>query len=290
MTIFYITEAFRSILHSKLASFITVISISIAILATNSSVILILLSNKIDDELKERVEVDIFLYSDVEQSQINNIGRKLRNDNRLQSVRFISKTDAERSFIEETGEDFKSILEANPLPPSFRVNFNSEKVERKTIEDFVAEMKNEKMVDDVVYDYSTIISLINFINSSRYIIFSISFVFIILAVYLVYSTNRLPMQQKSERFNTMKLVGAKLSTLKIPIYITGFLFGLIGAIISLLVMILLTGIIQKFYYNFNFLNYIYIATLIIAILGLFFGLLGSYISSRSINLKIKKLK
>lgn len=290
MILFYLTETFRSIRHSKLASFITIVSLSIAIIATNTSFALLLLSNKIDDELKERVELDVFLNTDVQQNEITKLGNDLRNDKRIQSVEFISKEKAEINFIKETGEDFKSILEANPLPPSYKVKFKSQNVDQVTIENFVKEIEKNKIVDEVIYDYSTVIALINFINSSKYIIFAISFVFVLLAIYLVYSTNKLQLQNKIEKFNTMKLVGAKLITLKIPIYLTGLLFGLLAALISLLLIVGFIGFVQRFYYNFNFLNYIYFGTLIIIFSGLFYGILGSLITSRGVTLKVNKLK
>lgn len=290
MIIFYLTETFRSIKQSKLASFITVISLSIAIISTNTSVALLLLSNRIDDELKERVELDIFLNTGSEPNEIMEFGTQLRNDNRLLNVEFISKEKAETNFIKETGEDFKSILEANPLPASYRVKFKSQNVDQITIEKFVQEIEKHSIVDEVIYDYSTIISLINFINSSKYIIFAISLVFVLLAVYLVYSTNKLQLQNKIEKYNTMKLVGAKLGTLKIPIYLTGLLFGLTSAVISITLMMGFVEFVQRFYYNFNFLNYIYFATLIIVFSGIFYGILGSVITSRGITLKINKLK
>jgi cell division transport system permease protein len=290
MLIFYLTETLRSIRQSKLASFITIVSLSIAIIATNTSVALVLLSNKIDDELKERVELDIFLNTGTHQNDIVRFGNELKSDDRIQTVEYISKEKAESNFIKETGEDFKSILDANPLPASYRVKFKSQNVEQSTIESFVKEIEKKPFVDEVIYDYSTIIALINFINSSKYIIFAISFIFVLLAIYLVYSTNKLQLQNKIEKFNTMKLVGAKLSTLKIPIYLTGFMFGLIAAVISIMLMFGFVEFVQRFYYNFNFLNYIYLGTLIIIISGLLYGILGSIITSRGITLKVNKLK
>ena len=88
----------------------------------------------------------------------------------------------------------------------------------------------------------------------------------------------------------MKLVGAKLITLKIPIYLTGILFGLAAAVVSITLMYAFIGFIERFYYNFNFLNYIYFGTLIIVFSGLFYGILGSVITSRGITLKVNKLK
>lgn len=290
MIIFYLTETFRSIKQSKLASFITILSLVIAILSTNMSVALLLLSNKIDSELKERVELDIFLNRDVTQKESLAFGKQLQNDSRLQYVKYVSKEEAEKNFIRETGEDFKSILDANPLPPSYKVKFKSASVAESTIQTFVQEIEQSRLVDEVIYDYSTIISLINFINSSKYIIFSVSFIFVLLAIYLVYSTNKLQIQHKIEKYNTMKLVGAKLSTLKIPIYLTGLIFSVFASVMSLIFLLGLTEFIQKFYYNFNFLNYIYFGTFTILISGMFYGILGSLITSRSITLKVNKLK
>ena len=288
MILYFIKEAFRSIRRSKLASFITVISISLAIFATTLSVILVGLSSFIERELKERIEIDIFLAKDISQDNINLLRNELRGEEIVQRVSFVSTGEAQEKFIRETGEDFRGVLEVNPLPPSFNVSFKKDFIDENVIDGFINRYTEKQGVDEVIYDYSTIISVINIVNSSRLIIFFVSVLLIILAVYLVYSTNRLQIQNKIEQFNTMKLVGAKLNAMRIPLYVTGIILGLIASLICVIISYFSITLIERIYYNLNFLNYFYFATLLIIILGQIFGFSGSYITSRKISLKIDR--
>jgi cell division transport system permease protein len=90
-----------------------------------------------------------------------------------------------------------------------------------------------------------------------------------------------------EELETMKLVGAKLSTIKFPIIFNGILIGFFASIISLVIFILFIYYfdnyigVQKFL-TFN--SYFYL--IIILSVGPLAGLLVSIFSLRKITLKI----
>lgn len=288
--LYYILETFRSIRKSKLASTITTLSITLAILATSISILLLVLSDIIDSELKERVQVDIFLTNNIEQSQIDKLKKELSSEEGISDVKFISSEEAQKIFIKETGEDFSSVLDINPLPSSFKVNFDKDFITEAKLNTFITKYNSNEYIDEIIYDYSTVISILNFVNSSRIVIFSLSFLLILFAVYLVYSTNRLQIQNKIAQLNTMKLVGATIQTIRVPMYLSGFIFGILGSIICLIVLFAAIQFAQSIYISFNFGKYLYLTCGIVVILGLFFGFIGSYISSRSVTLKIERLK
>lgn len=290
MFLYYITETYRAVKQSKLASVITTLSITLAVLAASLSILLVVLSDIIDRELKERVQVDIFLKDNIDSERIASLKKELETEEGVNYVEFISSDKAEEMFIKETGEEFSSILDINPLPSSFKINFNKNLASEQMLDNFIDKYESNEYVDEIIYDYSTVISVLNFVNSSRIIIFSIALLLIVFAVYLVYSTNKLQIQNKLAQLNTMKLVGATLSTIKIPLYLSGVVFGLLGGFICITIFYLLMNFAQSLHINFNFAKYFYFALIMIIILGLIFGLSGSFISSRSVTLKIDKLK
>jgi cell division transport system permease protein len=51
-------------------------------------------------------------------------------------------------------------------------------------------------------------------------------------LYLVYATIRLIINSRMIAFETMKLVGAKLSTIKIPVLLNGLIAGIIAGILA----------------------------------------------------------
>jgi cell division protein FtsX len=114
-------------------------------------------------------------------------------------------------------------------------------------------------------------------------------VFVIISIFLVFISGKIDFKQKAEEYETMKLVGAKLKVLKLPIIIKGFTLGFTAAVISIVCYYFLSITFQKAYNQMNFETIHYFVNIIILFLGIVFGLIGSYFSTRKINLKIEKV-
>ena len=283
---FYLTESFNSFRRAKLSAFITISTTTIAILFTAFSIGLFVISNKLNDRLANQVEISVFLSDSLSESDVNNVRSSLKKNENILSINFISKEQAKDKFIRETGQDFESILNVNPLPASFTVKVNRKIVEENRIENIASAIRRINGVEDVVYDFDYTLRLLKIIESIKLGVYIASAVFILLSVYLIYFTNRLIINAKLNQYNTMKLVGAKLSALKIPLYISGVFNGIIAAVLSMLIFNLAVIIFGKFYSNIRFNNYIYFFNLILLLLGFFFGFIGGFFSTNKISLKI----
>lgn len=287
---FYFTESINSFKRAKLSSFITVTTTMIAIMFTAFSTGLFVISNKLNDKLADQVEINIFLEDSLNQEGIGKVRYELTNNENLTSVNFIGKEEAKEKFIKETGQDFESILKVNPLPASFIIKINKKILQENRIESIADSVKNIPGVEEVVYDFDFTLRLLNIIESIKLGVYIASGFFVVLSIYLIYFTNRLIVNSKMNQYTTMKLVGAKLSALKIPLYINGIINGLAAAVISIIILNLLILLFKKFYGNIKFDNYIYFFNLILFLLGCFFGLIGGYFSTGKISLKIDNNK
>ncbi|MBU2492764.1 MAG: permease-like cell division protein FtsX [Bacteroidetes bacterium] len=287
---FYFSESYNSFKRAKLSSFITVTTTMIAILFTAFSIGLFVISNKLNEKLAGQVEITIFLSDSLKQGDINNVRSSLQKNENISSVKFLSREDAKEKFINETGENFESILEINPLPASFTVKVNRKIIEENRIENIASSLKRIHGVDDVVYDFDYTLRLLKIIESVKLGVYIASAVLVLLSVYLIYFTNRLIISSKMNQFNTMKLVGAKLSALKIPLYITGIVTGLIAALFSIILFNTAALLFEKLYSNVRLNDYIYFFNLILLLLGCFFGLVGGLFSTSKISLKIENNK
>jgi len=205
----------------------------IAIMFTAFSIGLFVISNKLNDKLADQVEINIFLEDSLNQNAIGQVRYELTNNKNLTSVKFIGKEEAKEKFIKETGQDFESILKINPLPASFIVKINKNVLQENKIESIADSLKNIAGVEEVVYDFDYTLRLLKIIESIKLGVYIAAGVFVLLSIYLIYFTNRLIVNSKMNQYTTMKLVGAKLSALKIPLYINGIINGLAASVISI---------------------------------------------------------
>ena len=88
----------------------------------------------------------------------------------------------------------------------------------------------------------------------------------------------------------MKLVGAKLRTIKIPIYFNGIIMGIIASAICLGIYYFAINLASKFYNLGIFAFDVKYLIALVFILGVFFGFLGSFLATLNVSLKINKIK
>ena len=284
---FYISESIRSIMRAKLASFISVITLSISMSFIAASVMLLLLSHKIENSWKNAIKVNVFISDSVSTNQLYGIKEKLLKINDVKSAKYYSKEEAYKKFVEITGEDFKKILETNPLPRSYTLTFRKS-INQQKIDKIIKQIKNIAGIEDVIYDYNLTFTILEYINSMKIFIFILTFLFLIVSFYLLYSTSRLIISQKMEQYNTMKLVGAKLSTIKMPLLFTGIILGIISAILCSVSFDIVLYILKRFYPQFIFENYIYFGNFAFILLGMLLGPLGIGFYTKKLSLKIEK--
>ncbi len=288
MIIFYLKEAIKSLIRQKGSSLITIFTLMIAIFISFLSIVSMYLSKAYSNSLIASIKVNLFLDNEISENEKISIFEKLSQEKYIKSFEFVNQDRAKQEFIKETGEDFTAFLEFNPLPESFRLTLNAERITFTRIQKIINQLKSIHGVDDVIYDYEYLFKIINFFNSVQLALYILSFVSIIVAIYLIYATNKLIYSSRVETYNIMKLVGAKLSAIKIPIYLSSALLGLtastICVILSFFLLIGLTNIINIV----NFTKWIIIISTIMPGFGIFFGILGGVFSTKNINLKIER--
>ena len=285
---YYIKETISSLFKSKLASLLIISTTAIAIVFVTFSIGLVIFSKIINSNLKDNIQISLFVSDSSNETQIKQIENNLDKNIYVASKIFVSKDEALKIMKEKTGQDFSSVLEANPLPAMFQVKLVADSVNPSTIEPIINNLKKINGIEDVVYDYTLTLKVLNYINESKKVIYIISFILVLLSIYLVYSNNRLLLSSRLNQYTAMKLVGAKLSTIKIPIILNGIFMGILSAVIC----IIFYFIIEKFLVQIYAAQFIkeetyYIVGLISAI-GIVLGFLGSYLSTLKVSLKVNK--
>lgn len=283
MIIFYFQEAFRIFRKSSLATVITITITTIAVILSTISIFLVFSANKFSDQIKQSIEVNVYLNENLSQNEIDDLKVEIQKITSVQSVAFVNKDQAVINFVKETGQDFRSVLDENPLPNSFVVKFKPQPLDETNIEQLTNQIREMKGVTDVIYDYKTVLRILNLLKSFEYVIYFLSITLILLATYLVYSNNKIQMFGNRNHYLTMKLVGAQISTMKIPLILNGIIIGIISSLICLILFNVISVLLTKVLINLNFTNPIKLMDLIILLIGLALGFIGSFISSLKIS-------
>lgn len=287
MTFFYFTEAFRSINSARTSFFLSTISLTISVLLILFSLITLKVSGFYTTALKSNIKINLFLKDSVNESDKANILAELQKKNYAASIEFISKEDAAEQFIKETGEDFRKILEYNPLPASFVLQVSEKYAESDSLNFIINDLSGFDWVEDVVFREGFIYKLLDYIDSVKIYLFGATVIVCLIALYLVYATIRLIIHSRMKEFETMKLVGAKLSTIKIPVILNGLLAGILSGLLSYFLFSLFQNQISSIDALIKLLNsYRLEILLVIFVTGPLLVLIVSTITLRKVSLKI----
>lgn len=284
--LFIIKESFKLISRAKFSFVLSLISTCISVALIVASLLLIVLSDQFEMRLKKNISINVFLEDPISNQKIDNIRNEFEGKEFISSLIYIDKEEAARNFIRETGEDFRKILDYNPLPASFRIRLNEDYAHTDSISKIISTMSQINGVDEVVYQQRIINMILTQINNVKQYIFIITGALLLISVYIVYSTMQLIINSKYEELDTMKLVGAKISTIKMPIILNGIFIGLFAGLITLIIFIFLFSYMET-YSGLNLINIanpFYVA--VILCIGPFLSILVSVVSLRKVNLKI----
>ncbi len=287
MVIFYFREAFKSVSRAKASFFLTFLSLTVAIILVIGSAAIFRLSSSFENRLKNNVKVNVFIKDNISNSEQESYKKELEEKRFVSSVDYISKKDAAEEFVKQTGEDFGDILDYNPLPASFTLKINTAVTSEDSLNILINEISGYKWVDEVVFKDQFLLNILNYIARIRIYLFIVTGLICLIAIYLVYSTVKVINKARFRELETMKLVGAKLSTIKIPILMNSFFAGILSGGIALLILWYLLQQLNEFPVILNFVNtnlYLFVGILIVA--GPVLSLMVTIYALKNVSLKI----
>jgi cell division transport system permease protein len=286
MIIFWLKEALKSIGRAKSSFILSLISTSISVLLIVASLVVIKLSYQFQSEIKNKITLNVFLKDDVSQKEIDSLQSIIENKNYVSSVHFIDKEEAAQNFIKETGEDFRKIIDYNPLPVSFLITLKEDYVKENALTQITNELSKLNGVDDVVYQYKFASSILSFLEKAKKYIIVLTTILFLISIYIVYSTIKLVISLQQEELETMKLVGAKLSTIKIPVILNGIFIGFLAGLIALGVFLGVLKYFDNLIFFQTFVQSVKYYAFLLFLIGPVLCFLVSSFALRKINLKI----
>lgn len=231
-----INQGFQSMWRNRGMGIASVSSITAVLVILGLVLIMILSINNIVMETKSKFdEIQIFLEEDITEEQLNRIEASAKNNEGVLSVMYQSKDQALKIFKEEW-EDEAYLLEGleadNPLPDSFIVQLK----DIKYADSMVDKVKELEGVEEIKYYKDIIDKLIlsaNYIRGGGLVIIGI---LIFVSVFIISNTIKITVTARKNEINIMKYVGATNGYIRGPFIIEGVLFGLIGAVLSILIV------------------------------------------------------
>ena len=279
-----IRDAFKSVFRNFSLSLASISCITITLVIVAVSIIASFNVENFTKVIESDLTIVTFLDSDATKEDIEEITKKIKKIDNVETCEFQGKEEVKNEMSEES-EVFKSVMsewseEDNPLKDTFKI-----KVKDATkISSTSKTIKKMDKVSLVRYGEGMVDKLVKAFSSIEKVAYGVVIALIIVTVFLIINTIKLTIFSRKREISIMRLVGASNFSIKTPFIVEGMFLGLIGSIIP---VILTTFGYLAFYKHFDgYLfsklirliepePFIYQASCLVVIIGIIVGMVGS---------------
>jgi cell division transport system permease protein len=279
---YVLREGFSGFKRAKLSMVAAIATVSFSLLLLSVLSIFLLNANRVIESLRDRVEMEAFLAEYLTPEAANAVRAQVAALEGVHSVRFISKEEAARIFKEEFGEDIYKVLNFNPLPASLKIFLKDGHKTAAGAEAVYRAVKRIKGIEDVIYRKTLLEMLDQRAMTFLWFSFGIGVFIALSSIFLVANTIRLAIYAKRKIIQTMKLIGATRTFIRIPFLIEGFFQGLMGGVTATVIVYALLEAAER-WLSVGLSEFVQVAPVsygVIVAAGCLLGLLGSMISIR----------
>lgn len=289
-------EGAKNILRNGWMTFASISSIVISLFILGVFLLLALNVNNLASQIESQVQIRVFLQLDTTQAAIDSLQTQIKAIPEISKVEFVSKEKGLELLRESMGEENADLLEGydkenNPLPDSFTVevydphtiSFAAKKIEA------LGQTSETNPFLSIKYGKGTVENLFKITNAVRNIGLVIVGGLAITAMFLISTTIKMTILARRREIGIMKLVGATNHFIRWPFFIEGALIGLIGSVIT--TVVLLVGydrLIEASQFDFGLMmiklvtlkEVGFLVSVLLVGLGTMIGIWGSTISVR----------
>lgn len=238
--------------RSKPSYFMAILGVTIVLFIVGLFGWLLLSASHYIEQLKEEVQVQVYLRNNVAQKDIDSLKDYISAQPYTKSVEYINKETAKQRWLEKGEADFEELLDENPLPASVDFYTRSAYVQKDSLNKIKAEIAQFSMVVQSVNYPASLVEKMG--PTMQWILLGLvilAAVFSLLCIILIDNTIRLAMYSNRFLIKTMQMVGATRSFISRPMNLRAVINGAFAACLSIC---LIYGLIMVFEYFLPYLK------------------------------------
>ncbi len=179
---------------------------------------------------ESRPQVSAYLKDEAATQDIDLVKAKIQGNPKVKKIEFISKEQA-LELYKEQNKDKPLLLEmvsAKILPASLEVST----YDLSSLKSVAETLKQEEMVEDVVYHEDVVSSLSNWMATVRKFGLGVAVFLLTIAIMTILIILGMKISQRKEEIEILKLLGASPLHICAPFYFEGVIYGVLAAFIS----------------------------------------------------------
>ncbi len=294
-----IKAGFINFWRNGFVSFSSIMVVTMTLFVFTSLIFLSLLTNSYLGQIKDKVDINVYFTTNTQESDILSLKKTIESLEQVSRVEYVSRDQSLANFKLRHQDDEPTLqgleeLDDNPLGAVLNI-----KAKEPSQYDSIAKFLESK--NALSKGGSTIIESINFhknkqiidrlnkiVTSANRLGIALVTFFILISIIITFNTIRIIIFTARDEISVMKLVGASNRYIRWPFVVSGVMYGLISAVVTLIVfypiLYYTNQVVTSFSAGFNLVTY-YTGNfgqifLIITSSGILLGAISSYLAVR----------
>jgi cell division transport system permease protein len=250
--LYSIQSALKNLWAEKWINLLTTFSVGIGLLILSTFVTVTLNMDSVLKKWGTSFGIVVYLDDSISAETTGTVRELFKQDPDILEIIYISEEEALKELRTILGED-ASILEnlaINPLPSSFELKLKRDLLEPIFVKKKAEEIKKMSGVAEVQYGEKWLTSLNTVSRLMKASSIFLGGAILIAIIFITYNTIKIFFYRRKEEIETLKLLGATKSFIRLPFLIEGLVIGIIGGIIGSLALFGIHSLIVAKGFNF----------------------------------------
>ena len=284
-------QSFVNMVKAPLTSIITILTIALALFFFGAFLLFVQNVQQMLLGTQSTAKMRFFLVENASDMQSKKLISEISELEGIREVKYISKENALiefGTFLGEEGSFITDLEKSNPLPASIEIELESTVEIVSFIESLRVKYEDHSLIESIQYPRAFLTKLSSVVKSVQLWGWIGALLVLVLVGWIIANTIQLALHLRRDEIDIMRLVGAEQWYVGGPYIIEGFIQGALGALIALSFLAFAyfvfalnvdeSELFSLFIIRIEFLSVTSI--LAVTLLGLFVGVVGSYIALR----------
>lgn len=278
-------ESLTTMGRNRWMSFASISAVTVTLLLVGVFLIIMMNLNKVATDIENDVEIKVLIDLEANETAELELQQKIKNMPGVETVTYSSKKQELDKIVKDFGNDLSLFKQENPLRNVMYVKADNP----QNTEQVAKSIDALSGTYEVIYGKGKIEKLFGFLELSRNVGIVLIVALLLTATFLISNTIKITITARKTEIEIMKLVGATNSFVRTPFIIEGMWLGIFGSIIPIVLVTLLystvyNAVAPKLAHEvvqlLEVMPFILQIDIILVVMGVFIGVLGSYVSVR----------
>lgn len=284
-------DGIRSVFRNFSLSIASVTCITITLILVAIAIVISANVDHFTKRLEETLTIVVYLKEDVTEEQTKTIEEEIKKLRNYESLIYKSKDDWKQEMIDSSEELGTTLgyLDTNPLLDSITVKVT----DIKSLSYVASAIRAMEGVKSAKYGEESVDKLVFIFDVVEKAMIVIVVALILVTAFLISNTIKLTIFSRRSEIEIKRLVGTSNFAIRQPFIIEGFILGIIGSIIPIIITVYGYILIYDHFDGYLFshivelikpMNIIWFVSIILVVIG---GLVGMFGSSRAVRKYLK---